>query len=342
MGAADAFYRMDTSLINTYKYLPLIKAGACALCIIILGLIVLRMLNIRSLAGLQGMTQNVEYIRLMQQRDRNIIFANRVLKLMSSIGKIPLFAYSEYDRSYIQYNLRRAGVHAPGGYRDLTAEEFRGITISVIAALDLVFMIVPIFAAVMLPVSILFVVVITVGGGILPKLVLRASVSGKDSELKREFPDFYLMMHYVLITGAKTPLDRLMRSYRKITESKEMMHFIDVACDHIDTHGELNAMQRISDDFREVAEVGKMCRLIKQMLEGGDVIQELEGFRNELILNKKFEIEKHGDMLIKKAQRSFSILMLLLVQAVFSAAATYFPDITEMGDVLNQTTNYTS
>jgi hypothetical protein len=119
-----------------------------------------------------------------------------------------------------------------------------------------------------------------------------------------------------------------MKSYAKVTDNTEVLRFIDVSVDYIETYGEYTAMTYIAKDYREVAEVGKLCRMIKQMFEGADVTNELLGFRSELIQQKKWRIEQAGEKLIGRAKRSFNVLMVVLVQAVISAMFIYIPDIT--------------
>mgnify|MGYP006990184401 FL=1 len=70
-------------------------------------------------------------------------------------------------------------------------------------------------------------------------------VAAKDLEIKSNFSDFYLMIHYVLLASASTPLSGIMKSYQKTTTSKEMQRFIDVAVSYIDTHGEYEATNYI-------------------------------------------------------------------------------------------------
>ena len=73
--------------------------------------------------------------------------------------------------------------------------------------------------------------------------------------------------------------------------------------------------------------MGKLMRLIRQNNDGGDVRAELIGFRNELLSAKKYAIRKRMEKLILKANRSFNILLPILVQAIISAMAIYFKDI---------------
>lgn len=322
---------MNEGLIATLANINTIKVVIILLILLVAVIFILRQFNIKSLFSGKGITSNIENIMAMHQRDKNILLANRVLKLVSSVARIPIFRDDEVTREYMQYNIKRAGIKGPGGFKDLSADEFRGLTILGTAIVDLVFVLFTLFG--MPAVTIIGIVAATFAGSTLPKMVLRTTVAQKDAQLKAGFPDFYMMMHYVLLTGAKTPIDRVMKSYAKVTDSKEVLRFIDISVDYIETFGEYSAMQYIAKDYREVDYVGKFCRLIKQMLEGGDVTGELKGFRDELILAKKWEIEKRGDKLIARAKASFGILMVLLIQAVISAMMIYLPDLGSAGSI---------
>lgn len=312
-----------------YGNVGVIKFGICFLLLIIAAIFILRLFNIKSLRSRKGVRTNIESIKTMYQRDRNIIAVNRLLKILSAVGKIKLISYDEITRDYMNYNLRRAGVRAPGGLKTITADEFRGAVVTSIMLLDILsIVLIPIIG-----ISIAFIVIVgvTMLGSILPQTVVRSMVYQKDAELKEGFPDFYLMLHYVLLTGAQTPISRIMQSYARTTDNVEVLRLIDVCVDNIETYGEYSAMSHIARSYREVPEVGKLCRLIKQLNEGADIKNELLGFRSELIQQKKWAIEARGDKIIKKAKMSFNILMLVLIQAVISAMLIYLPDISSAG-----------
>ena len=160
-----------------------------------------------------------------------------------------------------------------------------------------------------------------------PMMIIRSTVREKDLEIKENFADYYLMIHYVLLANAKTPLNGIMKSYAKTTNSKEMIRYIDACLHYIDTYGEYEATKYITKDYRELPEVGKLMRLIKQANEGGEIEAELYGFRTELLAAKRYAIEKRMEKLIKKAQMSFNILMPVLFQAILSAMAIYISDL---------------
>ena len=68
--------------------------------------------------------------------------------------------------------------------------------------------------------------------------------------------------------------------------------------------------------------------------DGGDIKQDLIGFRDKLLLEKQMRMEDEQKKLVTKARLSFNILMIVLVQAILSAMAIYLPDLTNVGSFL--------
>lgn len=320
---------MNSFWVWIYANVGLIKAGIILLIILIAIIFILRQYNIKSIVNKKAVRNNIENIKVMQNRDRNIIAANRFVRLMASVGKIKLFAYDDITREYMNYNLKRAGIMGPGGFRTLTADEFKGINVTGVIILSLLDIM--LVSLISVKIALLTLIVILVLGSYLPKIVVRTIVTTKDGELKAGFPDFYLMLHYVLLTGGRAPLDKVMKSYARTTDNAEILNFISISVDYIETYGEYGAMSYIARNYRELPEIGKMCRIIKQMFEGADVENELVGFRSELIQQKKWEIEQKGDKLVSKAKMSFNILLIVLIQAVISAMLIYLPDLSSAG-----------
>lgn len=320
---------MSKTWVWIYANVHWIKFGICLLILAIAAMAILRQFNIKSLLNKRGIQSNIDNITLLHKRDRNIMAANRALKMLSSIARIPLFAMDDITRDYMNYNIKRAGLKGPGGLKNLSADEFKGICIVGVTLVDmLVILMIPIYG---ISIGVILLVAITLLGNTMPQMFIRSAVMQKDLLLKEGFPDFYLMLHYVLLTGGKAPIDRVMKSYSKITDNMEILRFIDISVDYIETYGELRAMTYIAKDYREVSEVGKLCRLIKQLFEGADIENELLGFRTELIQQKKWAIERRCEKIIKKANASFGILMIVLIQAVISAMLIYLPDISSAG-----------
>lgn len=316
---------IDWNLVKQFAAIPLVKVLIVFLLLAICTLLIMRLFKIKTIFKGKGITSELGNINQLKSRDKFIMRSNKILSALTKFVQATPFNMPASSKEYMQYNIKRAGIKAPGGFRDLSAEEFNAIIKVVAFALVVVGVLLAVFISAALGVGSIVATIIL--SGILPKQILRSIVRDKDREIRENFSDFYLMLHYVLLIGGSTPLDRLMKSYAKTTDSAEMVRFVDNCVGHIDTNGEYGATTLIAKDYREIAEVGKLMRLIKQMYDGADVKQELIGFREELIKEKKYLISKRMNWLVKKAMASFNILMIILVQAILSAMALYLPDL---------------
>ena len=324
MGGTKYAY-FNSGAIKEVQNFPLLKILIICLIIIIAILIIARILGLRSIFQDKGISAELNNINALKKRDKRILRINNTLKKITKLVNNTGLSSSSNKREYMEYNLRRAGIKIPGGIRYMYPEEFDaccklGALITIAIGL-MVF----IFA------SLTFGVFIIIGGTVLwntlPMLIVRAIVADKDAEIRRNFFDIYLMLHYTLISGAGTPLNQLFRSYSKQTNSKEMLAFAANCIDIIDTYGEYNATNLITKEYREIAEVGRLMRLIKQQQDGGDIKQELLGFKSQLMQERKYEVEARMNKLVNRANESFKLLMIILVQAILSAMAIYLPDI---------------
>ena len=316
---------LDNQLINQFNILPVVKFAIVILIFALMTVAILKIFNIRSPFRGKGITRELERMDKIKQRDLSILKANRVMAWVTNFIQHTPFSMNTRNKDYWQYNINRAGIRIPGGSRLMKAEELNSI-ITFIAGCGIIVsliitLIVNSFLGMVLIVSIIIV------ANTVPLMIIRSTVREKDLEIKENFADYYLMIHYVLLASAKTPLSGIMKSYAKTTSSKEMIRYIDACIHYIDTYGEYEATKYITKDYRELPEVGKLMRLIKQANEGGEIEAELFGFRTELLAAKRYAIEKRMDKLIKKAQASFNILMPVLFQAILSAMAIYVSDL---------------
>lgn len=315
---------IDTSVAGALKSVTVAKVLAIILIIVLAVILSIKILNIPLMKS-RGIRKELKNIQELKNRDEYIIKVNKVMGLMSSRVENSAFRLSLQSKEFMQYNINRAGITVPGGFRIMNAEEFNAVIKIVTAALLVVSLLIAVIKSMSL--GIMLAVIVLMLSGSLPMIVLRSIVAAKDAEIVKNFLDYYLMIHYVLISGANTPLDKIMRSYYKITESQEMKRFIDNCVNHIETYGEYQATNLITKDYREIAEVGKLMRLIRQLYDGSDIEQDLMGFRSELIKNKRYEIEDTMNKIVTKARLSFNILTILLVQAILSAMSIYLPDL---------------
>lgn len=323
---------IDWDLMKQFQSVPLVKVLIILLLISLCVLLIMRLFNIKSVFKGKGITSEIGNVNRLKNRDKYIIASNRFLKKVTDLVQKTPFNIPANRQEYMNYNLKRADIRVPGGFRNMNSKEFNALV--KLLGLSVVILGILVGLFVHLSIGVILICTAIVCTSAVPTIVIRSMVREKDKEIKENFSDFYLMLHYVLVIGGSTPLDRLMKSYAKTTDSEEMKRFVDNCVGHIDTHGEYNATTFIIKDYREIAQVGKLMRLVKQLHDGGDVVQELIGFREEIIKEKKYIIEKRMNALVKKAQLSFNILTIILVQAIVSAMALYLPDITTMGSFL--------
>jgi len=316
---------LNEQAINEIRNLPYIKSLIIILIAVIFIMLLMRLIGLRSLFLDRGISAEIENINAIKKRDKRILRANNTLRKITKLVNSSGLNISASRREYIEYNLRRAGVKVPGGNRIMTPEEFNACCKVGTLSTQLIGLVVLMF------VNLTFGILIIVGGTvlwyILPMMIVRNIVASKDEEIRKNFFDLYLMLHYTLTVRAKTPIAQLLKSFAKQTTSKEMLEFTDVCIDYLDTYGEYNGVMYIAREFREIAEVGRLMRLIRQQQDGGEIKQELEGFKSQLIKERKYKIEQRMNKLINKANASFRLLMIILIQAIISAMMIYLPDI---------------
>lgn len=323
---------LDNQLISQFGMLPMVKFAICLLIIFAMILVILKIFNIRSPFKGKGITKELDYMEKIRKRDESILRANHAIQSVTNIVEHTPFKLSKQRDEYWQYNLNRANVKIPGGSRTIKAKEFNAlINFSAFWALVVCTLII-VFVNSFLGVVLAFAVIIC--SSTMPMMIIRGTVQEKDLEIKENFSDYYLMLHYVLIANANTPLNGVMKSYAKTTSSAEMQRYIDSCLHYIDTYGEYEATRYIAKDYREIPEVGKLMRLIRQANEGGEIEAELLGFRTELLSAKKYAIERRMGKLIARAKASFNLLMPILFQAVLSAMAIYISDLGAIGSIV--------
>lgn len=321
----NKFLYIDATVVKQFIALPYVRLVILFLLVIIALLVIARLFEMKSPLRGKAITNELEHIDAVKQRDNAIIKANNMIQSLTKIVEATPFLLSRSYIEYWNYNLERANIRIPGRYRVMKAQEFNAIVKSIQASLILVSIL--IMVAVSAPIGMMLIILITVIGSTMPMAVVRQRVKEKDSEIIENFADMYLMIHYVLLASVGTPISGILKSFDKTTSSEEMHRFVDVCVHYIDTYGEYEATRFISKQYREIPQVGKLMRLIRQANEGGDVRAELIGFRDELIAAKKYAIEQHMNKIVAVARASFNILVPVLVQAIISAMAIYFKDL---------------
>lgn len=316
---------INDALIQQLALLPAMKLVIAGLLVLLAIFIILKMYEIKSPFKGKGINSTLSRMETIRRRDEKIIQQNKILASTTKLIEKTPFKLAKSNEDYLQYNIDRAGIRIPGGGRLLKAKEFNALQKASIILLCCIGVFVTIFinslsGALLIMASIIL-------GGTLPMMYLRGVVKAKDDEVRLNFSDFYLMLHYVIIASANTPLVGIMKSYAKTTTSDEMVRLVDTCVHYIDTYGEYGATRYIARQYREIPEVGKLMRLIRQANDGADVKAELMGFRQELLNAKKYEIEKRMNKLIARARMSFNLLTPILVQAIISAMAIYISDM---------------
>ena len=323
---------MDDNLIKQFELIPVAKMAIIALVFVIAVILIIKIFEIRSPFKGKALSSELDHLAKVKKRDADIQRTNALIKKLTTLVEHSPFALNRSYTEYWAYNLTRADIRIPGGFRVMTPVEFNAIVVTFELAFAALGLVIGILLNLFIGLLIVFLSFLI--GTIFPMQIVRTMVKEKDQEIIKHFADFYLMIHYVLLSSASTPIEGIMKSFAKTTSSQEMLKFVDVCCHFIDTYGEYEATRYISKQYREVPEIGKLMRLIRQANEGGDIRSELMGFRNELLNAKKYEIEKRMEKLVNKAKRSFYILMPILVQAILSAMSIYMKDIGGAGSLL--------
>jgi hypothetical protein len=316
---------LDDSVIQSFAMLPGVKVIIMILLLVAAVLIILRLMEVRSPNTSGKIKAELDHLRTVRKRDEKIVTYNNIMRTITNIIEKSPLAMSKSNYDYYIYNLTRANVRIPGGARVMRPDEFNALIKMAQIIVCLLGVATSVFISA--PLGIITIVLALFIGGTMPMTVVRNTVRTKDSEIIENFAEFYLMIHYVLLASAGTPISGIIKSYDKTTESEEMHRFCDVCLFYIDTYGEYEATRYISKQYREIPQVGKLMRLIRQANEGGDVRAELVGFRNELLAARKYAIQKRMEKLVMKAQASFNILVPILIQAIISAMAIYFDDL---------------
>ena len=316
---------LNNSLVRQYALIPIVLIIISIILIIIMIRMIMKIYGIKSISKSKGIQDQFEYLDKVEKRDKYIVSSNKLIRDVTRIVESSIFRSNKVNKEYVDYNLERAGIKIPGGTRYLKAEEFNAIIVSITAAVLVVSVIIGIVFSYMIAILLAFISIII--AITFPMIVIRNMVKSKDDEIRENFSDFYLMLHYVLLAGAKTPLSGIMKSYAKTTESNEMKRMVDTCVHYIDTYGEYEGASYISKAYREIPIMGKLMRLIRQANEGGDITSELMGFRTELLNEKRYAIERRTDKLINRAKASFNLLLPILFQAILSAMSIYMQDI---------------
>ncbi len=323
---------MNYDLIQQFQNLGTMKFFIYATFFLGVGFFTLILFNRKSFIKGKSVSATLDRLNKSKSHDEYVINSIKFLSNISKLVQRTPFSIYGTKEEYLGYNLVRANVRIPGGQRAMSAVEFNAVRVLIIGIL----MILGVFITLLINsiMGICLIVLVTVCGDIMPMQILRSIVQAKDKEINIHFPDCYFMLHYILMTGAKAPISKILQTYSKTTESEELRQFIEVWVGYIDTYGEQEATKFMAREYREINSVCKLMRVIKQLFNGDEVTNELIGFKQELIIQKKIYMKDRMDKTIAKAMGSFKLIMIILAQAILSAMSIYLPDMGGMGNFL--------
>ena len=322
----DAWKFYNKQLIYILQYYSWMKLGICILIVLIAIIIFLKLIGITSVNQNRSIRAELDNVHNIRKNELKIIrkqyIYSKLKDLSHKFGLDPDYNYI----NYMNYNLKRAGIRDATGDGYLDALTYNALikagTISTSLLCVLYILKSPAIGTILL-------VVTLIGWSIIPNSVIRSIALKKDNIIKDNFFDFYAELHYILREGGDTPLSKVIRSYAKSSSDKpDMQIFADNCADLFDLYGEYEGTNYIAREYREIPEVTKLMRLVRQFHDNADIKAELDGFRAQLMTQLQLRIEARQEKLIKRARMSFNILTIILVQAILSAMAIYLPDLT--------------
>jgi hypothetical protein len=325
--------RMNGELIGNLQRLGLYKFIIVLLILIIFCLVAMKLLGIRTVVKDAAVRAELDNVKTLKKTEKNIVNQqkqlNKLKNLIHSFGLSPGDAYVDY----MNYNLRRAGVMAPGGDRPLDAFEFNALIKTGLFVTEAVLLFVTLF--INAPIGAVLMLITAVCWSTFPTVVIRSKAAERDKVIKDNFFEFYQEIHYILINGGKTSISKRMRSFAKSVRSKpELVQFAETCADLFDIYGESEGAARSAKEFKEIPDVGKLMRLIQQFNEGADIKNDLMGFRETLLLKHQMKLEEEQKKIINQARASYSVIYVVLYQAIFSAMLIYVKDIVGAGSLM--------
>lgn len=322
---------VDWDLCKVYKAAPYMFIGIVLVGLIIIALLYAKKRNI-PLLGSYGISYSLARRKKGIRKRQSLINKLQFVKDWTKLVERSPFCCNKNNKDYMDYNIKRAGLHLPGN-TPMYYEEYNALKL--LAAIILLASTLLIALFMSMSVGVVLMVTVTVIVVVVPQSLIRMAVAAKDRIIQANFMDFYLILHYSLMMGSNTPLTKLMESYAKTTENETMHQFVAECVNTIDTYGEYNSTEIISRDFREIPQVGKLMRIIKQLFDGADVKQELKGFREEVIRDERYRIDKISNVKIMKVRSTIYVMFFFLLQCVLSAMAIYLPDIMGSTDMFS-------
>lgn len=328
------WYFMNEDLMNQIHMIPFMRVVICFLIISIFFLLILNVMGFGNGVVYGGLEAEINNINQLRKRDAKILKRTKSLSELTNIVEGIGLGVDPTKVAYLEYNLKRAGIKHPNGQRTLSPSEYNAI----LKKWQLLFAVVGLALAILTPlgtIGVTFGIVGIVILNIVPEIWLREVVLKKDNIIKRNFFDFYGELHYPMISSTSSePLIKIIRSYSKVDLVDEMREFTNNVADLFDLYGEYEGSKYVAMEYKEIPEVSKLMRLIRQYNEAADIEQDMIGFREQLLLQQQINIDKHCDKLIARARGSFFLIYIILFQAIISAMAIYVQDLGGINSII--------
>lgn len=316
---------MNNGLINSLEYIVLIKAIICLMILVVFIMILLRLMGYNRISNPGGLSSEVQNFNSIQKRDKRILRYSKYMQKLVTMCRSLGLSVSETQRDYLEYNLRRAGINSPSGDRSLTAEEFN----SVIKAGTLLTTVVGLVVMIVISVQLGVILIIgsMLGWSTIPFQIVRSKVQYRDGLIKQEFFKFYSEIHYAIKDGENPRLSDKARKFSNMADTEEMVRFSNTCADYWDLYGEGEGSPYIAKEFREIPDVVKLMRIVKQYTDGADIKSDLEGFREQLMLEQVTKMERVVEKRVEQVLRESGVVMILLAQVILSLTVIYFRDL---------------
>ena len=323
-GKKEVIYGLSETAYNIKLNAP---KAIVFLTVVLMIAMVYGLIEIFGIFSSAALTNMATMVSMSLSVDRKQWQARKFLNLMIALQSRGILKLDPFKADDLTFNLQRLGWKISG--IPLTAEMYNGLKIfssAVVLAVSILLGLVT-FNPVIPIIGIVLVFVITS-----LDTVIAMRVRQLDAEITKNFLELFLILYHTMVADGGASLASLLRVYL-VTAEGEMRIVTEKIIYSLETYGEALGCVKLTDAFRHEY-VTRLMRLIKGYAEGADVRDDLKGFRQLLIENREREIEHESEKLQMKARMSFYILMPVLVQAIISAMAIYFGDISSIGSFL--------
>lgn len=324
-GSKAALDEMSMQDIIKFAIIPFMKYIVIILIVVIAVMLILKITKVNIVARGKGAERQLKNIEKLRKKERQAIAVNTFINRITDIVEHSPFRLSQAEVKELQYKIHRADIKSPDGRELMRAQTYNALRTVVKAILVLVGLFLILTVNITFG-TMLVIMAVTITNAV-TDIYIKSRVDSKDFEIKKNFTGFYLMIHYVLMRNPNAPLIQIVQSYDKTTDSSEMHKLVDICVHNFSTYGEYSGSTYVADEYKGVNEVVKLMRLVRQAGSGGDIRNELEGFKRELISEEGYRAELKKRKALALADRAKAIVMILLVQGIISAAAIYLSDI---------------